>query len=76
MSLEVGEVIGNRDVETPSRWTLKDDRSGRTNTYDVEPTEDDLKCFNRSCGYSSSKVISKDDESKVIVVRPVDKSGN
>lgn len=74
MSLEVGSVIGNRSVST--QWTIKDDRSGETKTYEVEPTEDDLKCFNRACGYSSSKVITRDEDSKVIIIRPVDKSGN
>jgi len=74
--IDVGSIIGSREVVvSPPHWTIKDDRSGRTETMTDEPNEEDIKCFNRRISYSSSKVITNDEDAKLIVVRPVDKSG-
>jgi hypothetical protein len=72
MSVEVEDVI--EDSESNS-WILKDERTGTSKTYVLEPTHDDIKAFNRSLGYSSSKVVDRNEQCKRITVRPVDKSG-
>ena len=72
---EVGDFISSSNSNSSSDWTLKDSRTGRTKTYTEEPSEDDIKCFNRELGYSTSKIITKDEHAKLVVVRPVDKSG-
>mgnify|MGYP007124199680 FL=1 len=75
--MQAGDIIGSEGVResSPSVWKIRDDRSGITQEFESEPTSDDIKCFNRSRGYSSSKIVTKDDDSKLIVIRPVDKSG-
>lgn len=75
--MQVGDIVGSEGIRevTPSVWKIRDDRSGITQEFEDEPTNDDIKCFNRSRGYSSSKIVTKDEDAKLIVIRPVDKSG-
>jgi hypothetical protein len=68
--VEVGQVITGEDDE---EWKIIDEVSGEEETYDEEPTEDDIIAFKDDQGYSSVKIVKK--EGKTITIRPVDKAG-
>ena len=69
MSQEVfeGEILNGS-------WVVEDERTGRTVAIS-QPTRDELLKAKREFGYTTIKIVSLDEASHRVVIRPVDTSG-
>ena len=57
-------------------WSIKDIVSGKESSrIDHKPTSDDVITFKHDLGYSAVKVLMIDVNSRIVVIRPLDRSG-
>jgi hypothetical protein len=73
--LKKGSILKSSESVPRDYWTIVDAISGKEKRFESEPNKSDITIFKDSLGYTSIKIIQKDDASKTLLIRPSDKAG-
>jgi hypothetical protein len=73
--LKKGGILKSVASVPPNQWTIVDAISEKEKRFEHEPNESEITEFKDGLGYTSIKIILKDDANKTLIVRPSDRVG-
>jgi hypothetical protein len=72
--LKTGSILTSSE-SVPCDWSLIDVITGKEMRFEREPDESDITAFKDALGYTSIKIIKRDAENKILLIRPKDSAG-